>query len=88
MLDADGVKSFTWPDRSPDLNVIENVWSLMSRLIYEDGPVASRHDLWTSIDQTVSRINLEFRTELQHFRDSINRRLLECVEKEGGLTHY
>ena len=32
-----GIEPLPWPTRSPDLNIIENVWSMLSSRVY-DGP--------------------------------------------------
>ena len=32
-----GLKVINWPARSPDLNTIENMWSIMARGVYANG---------------------------------------------------
>ena len=48
-----------WPAKSPDMNIIENVWSILSRKVYDGGRqydniedlVAAIETGWKSIDQ-------------------------------------
>ncbi len=42
-----GEKLMVWPPSSPDLNPIENLWSILKRKIYEGGrQLASKQQLW------------------------------------------
>lgn len=83
-----GVELLDWPSRSPDLNIIENCWSLIANEVYDGKQYASASDLWPAIDRAVSNINASKRDVLQKLFDSIPRRLLACVDKKGDLTHY
>ncbi|KAG0432987.1 hypothetical protein HPB47_020337 [Ixodes persulcatus] len=52
LLDGLGVRQLTWPARSPDPNVIENIWGLMKRnLLTRDLHQASSENLWEAVEQ-------------------------------------
>jgi len=83
-----GVQLLPWPSRSPDLNIIENCWSLLSEIIYDGRQFENVKDLWQAIDKAVTYINVEKRDVLFKLYESIPRRLVECVKLGGGLTRY
>ena len=83
-----GVELLDWPSRSPDLNLIENCWSMIASIVYDGQQYESARDLWAAIDSAVSTINSQKREALENIFDSLPRRFLECVELKGGLTHY
>lgn len=83
-----GIKLLDWPSRSPDLNLIENCWSMLSSIVYDGKQYASKGELWDAIDSAVSLINSEKRDVLESIFASLPKRFLECIELKGGLTHY
>lgn len=87
-FDELNVRRLNWPARSPDLNIIENCWSMIAHEVYDGRQFNSKEDLWHAIDRTVSKLNTDGREKLQHLFESIPRRFLECVDLKGDLTHY
>ena len=71
---------------SPDLNLIENLWGLLVRMVYENGrQFNTRQELKTEIINQWEKIP---RTYVESLFDSMPRRILEVVEKNGNATHY
>lgn len=73
-----------WPSNSPDLNPIENLWSLMKRKVREMDTstiakleAAVRH-VWTTLPEDL----------LQTLANSVPKRLQECLRRKGNPTKY
>lgn len=88
-LSANSIATFDWPSRSPDLNIIENVWKLMSDIIY-DGKVQFNtiDELWCAIDEATTRINTDFFEKVDNLFKSIPKRLVSVIQSRGDLVEY
>ena len=50
-LENKEIRVLEWPPYSPDLNLIENVWGIMSQTIYHQGKTyTDTDDLWDAIE--------------------------------------
>lgn len=73
-----------WPAQSPDLNVIENLWGILTSKLANrqfNGEVELRDAVereWNSIEPKT----------LQNLIDSWPKRLEECITKGGDCTSY
>ncbi len=74
-----GEKLMLWPPSSPDLNPIENLWSILKRNIYEGGrQLASKKLLWEAILTSCKEIQAETR---QKFSSSMDVRIVKVISK-------
>ena len=75
-----------WPSSSPDLNPIENVWSILKQRVHSG-------ELYLSIDslkETIQRIceDPEMTSICQSVIESMPKRIMACLAAKGGLTKY
>lgn len=74
-----GIHVPAWPPHSPDLNPIENMWSIVARRVSQRGPVSLaefkqcfREEFFAVDDAVIARLAQSFPTRLQ-----------QCVRKRG-----
>ena len=74
-----------WPACSPDLNHIENFWSLLKRNVYEDGKqYSSTNGLWEAIKSCAAAVDED---TIKTLTDSMNNRLVNVIGAKGGYVH-
>jgi transposase len=80
------VNTLSWPSKSPDLNIIENVWGQLSRAVYRDGrQLESTADLKRQIVASWEEIKTN---SIQTLVDSMPTRMAQVVLRRGGPIDY
>lgn len=81
-----GPRKMNWPACSPDLNPIENLWSIVKRRVYRNGrQFTSKDELWQSIVDVCRAFTPE---EIQDLTCSMDKRLLQVISKKGSSIPY
>lgn len=84
-LENEGIEQLLpWPAHSPDLNPIENAWSIVERHLESVHPTSDR-GLWEAMNEGWAKID---ETQLLRLCDSLPRRLEMVKEAQGGHTKY
>lgn len=85
MLVDEGVEQLLpWPAHSPDLNPIENAWSMVERHLEKVNPSTER-GLWKAMKEGWEKID---HASLVRLTGSLPRRLAAVKEAQGGHTKY
>ncbi len=76
-----------WPARSPDFNIIENLWGIIFRDdIYKDSKqYADKEELKVAIQKAWN--NIEIHT-IRNLFDSMHKRCIRVLERSGRKTKY
>lgn len=78
------VKVLDWPAQSPDLNPIENLWSILDQNL-KDRKSNTEDELFTVLKKGWSELSQNC---LQNLVESMPRRIKACIENKGLATKY
>ena len=77
-----------WPARSPDLNLIENVWEMLAQLVYDGPEITKEGQLWERIQGPKKQLIETRRDVIVHIFDHYEERLIKVIEKKGDIANY
>ena len=85
-FEKESVEIFDWPARSPDLNIVENIFSYMSNQLYRGGKVYKRkNDLWAAMVKVFEEISLDY---IKKLYGSMGKKIGLVLLKKGGKIDY
>lgn len=77
-----------WVAHSPDLNIQENIWSIISEKVYESRQYFSKDSLWQSIQEAVMEINHKEKEKVKGYFQNYNKRLMMVIKNNGNIIPY
>lgn len=87
-FERQNIERLMWPAKSPDINILENVWGLMTKKIYKVNFRPNTRDelinfIGETWDELANDINL-----IRNLYASIPNRLNKIIENNGAMTKY
>lgn len=84
--DEKGIQILPWPPQSPDMNIIENVWDHLDKLIRQRNPLPKNiEELWDALQEEWHKIDVEYIT---HLYEGMPRRISALIAAKGSYTKY
>lgn len=75
-----------WPAKSPDMNIIENVWSMLAREVYKNGhQFNNKAELTEAIEAAWQTISQDY---IKSLFDGLPRRIIALHDSKGNHTKY
>jgi len=79
------VQTLMWLSKSPDLNIFEDVWKIISGMVYDGPQLNSVNELERKISDVIHTINNEKRQLIIDLYGSIRRWLCKVLASNGNL---
>lgn len=80
---SSNLKVLDWPASSPDLNIIENLWQIISLKVYEEGAPQNIKELKIKVIEAIHAINESQSEIVKNLYNSIRGRLCEVIFRRG-----
>ena len=79
------VNTTKWPARSPDINIVEDIWHLLSNQVYDNTQFRNKTELIAKINEVIFDFNCNKRNMIQNLYSQIRPRLCRILAKSGNL---
>ncbi|GFW51271.1 DDE_3 domain-containing protein [Trichonephila clavipes] len=84
-LDSEGIQRLVWPERSPDINPIENVWDALGRQVAgRNYPPTNKNTLIRALTEEWDKLPQQLLDNVQ----SMVRRVECCITFHAGHIPY
>jgi transposase len=86
-LEEQEYTTMVWPPQSPDLNPIENIWSMVKLRLFRnyDSPPKGIHDLWDRVQEVWDTLTVE---DCRKVIDSMPKRCSDVIKAKGYWIDY
>ena len=82
------IELLPWPSRNPDINIIENVRSLLSSRVYDGLQPKNKQELEERVFEAVDHMNSHLSEYVKTLFSSLHSRFLLCVRRNGNIVFY
>lgn len=80
-----GLNVLDWPAKSPDLNIVEDVWLIISNKVYDGHPFQNNYELLKKLSEVILFLNNNQRDVLINLYGQIRERMCKVLKKNGNL---
>ena len=85
-LELEDIDVLPWCPNSPDMNIIENLWDHLDRMVRTWDPLPTNLDqLWSALLEEWGKIDLDY---IDRLYKSLPNRVRDVLKAKGGSTHY
>jgi len=81
------IKVLERPAKSPDLNIVENIWEQLSKDIYDGSQFKKKCQLIERINETIYHFNSMKRNQIMSLYDTTRQRLCTVLLRNGNICN-
>lgn len=83
-FEESNVKVLSWPSRSPDLSIIENVWKILKHDVYDQLEIKNTAELWSRIDSAYQKLATVDSHKIINLYKTVVDRCLKVLRNDGS----